>query len=213
MTIDLIQKSDEWHTERLGSLGASEVYQATKRTKTGWSAERETLMTKKLVERVTGIVPDQIRAPTIQHGVDNEAPARSLYEMENMVTVKEVGLFKHNRIARTHASPDGVRSDSNVGIEIKAPTSATHLETLISGEVPEKYIKQCLWQMACAGFERVDYVSYDPRFPEQAIYFCKAVQRDDKAISELEEMVEEFLHELAKREKEFHERFNTKEAA
>lgn len=206
--VDIEQRSEQWHTERLGSLGASEVYQATKRTKTGWSTERETLMNKKLVERITRVVPDPINSATIRHGIDNEATARLRYEMENMVSVREVGLFKHQRISHTHASPDGIRSDSNVGIEIKAPTSVTHLETLMTDAVPERYIKQCLWQSACCGFERVDYVSFDPRFPENAQYICKPVHRDDKAISELEEMVEEFLHELSEREKEFRNRFN-----
>lgn len=206
MTEDLVQRSDQWIAERLGSLGASEVYAATKRTKTGWSAERETLMTKKLVERIIG-VSDSITGPAIRHGIQQEPEARRAYEIENMVSVREVGLFRHNRIARAHASPDGVRADSNVGIEIKAPTPGTHLETLMSGNVPEKYIKQCLWQMACCGFERVDFVSYDPRFPEPARYFCKPVYRDATAISELEEQVEVFLFELDKREREFRAKF------
>lgn len=206
--VDIEQRSEQWHTERLGSLGASEVYQATKRTKTGWSTERDNLMNKKLVERITGVIPEQNNAATIRHGIDNEEPARLRYEIENMVSVREVGLFKHNRIAKTHASPDGIRSDTNVGLEIKAPTSLTHLESIMTGHIKEQYLVQMLWQMACCGFERVDYISYDPRFPENAQYFCKPVYRDEKAISELEEMVEEFLNELAKREAEFRDRFN-----
>lgn len=214
-TTTLIQRSPEWFDERLGSLGASEIYDATAMLKSGkgYTSKREDMIIKKLVERLTGKGQVRPKAPTIQHGIDYETPGRVAYEFAFDVSVKEVGLFKHNRIARTHASPDGVRSDSNIGIEIKCPTSATHLETIMSDELPENYRPQCLWQMACAGFEAVHYVSYDPRFPEGSQLFVQVVERDDKAISILEEQVEEFLHELDDREKAFRARFMTREAA
>lgn len=208
MTTDLIQRSPEWFAERLGSLGASEVYDAVARQKTGkFYATREAVMAKKLLERVTGNLPTQINAPAVRHGIDNEDAARARYEIEQMVTVKEVGLFKHNRIAWTHASPDGVRADSNVGIEIKCLKSENHLRALLDGEFEPKYITQCHWQIAVCGFERVDLVAYDPRFPERAQMAVKPIWRDEKIISELEEQVEEFLSELAKREAEFRENF------
>lgn len=214
-TETLIQRSLEWDAERLGSLGASQIYAATAMLKSGkgYTAERETVLNKLLIERLTGISQSSASGATIRHGIEHETPARVAYEFAFDVSVKEVGLFRHNRIARTHASPDGVRADSNIGIEIKAPSSITHLETLLSDELPEKYRPQCLWQMACAGFESVHYVSYDPRFPEGSQLFIQVVERDDKAISILEEQVEEFLHELDKREKAFRNRFIDREAA
>ena len=44
MTTDLIQRSNDWFAERLGSLGASEVYDATAMLKSGkgYTALRET---------------------------------------------------------------------------------------------------------------------------------------------------------------------------
>lgn len=214
-TETLIQRSQDWYDERLGSLGASEVYDATAMLKSGkgYTSKREDMLVKKLVERLTGRGQTKTKAATIQHGIDFETPGRVAYEFAFDVSVKEVGLFKHNRIARTHASPDGVRNDSNIGIEIKCPTSATHLETIMLDELPEQYRPQCLWQMACAGFEAVHYVSYDPRFPEGSQLYVQVVERDDKAISILEEQVEEFLHELNERETAFRERFQRREAA
>ena len=165
------------------------------------------MLTRKVLERILGQQVSKATGAAIQHGIDNEANARTAYEFARNVSVKEVGLFKHNRIARTHASPDGVLADANIGVELKAPTPATHFETLMSGEIPEKYRVQCLWQIAVCGFEAVDYVSYDPRFNPSAQLFIKRVDRDAAAIADLEARVEQFLAEVDAKEAEFRNRF------
>lgn len=220
MTQNLIQRSPEWHSERLGSIGASEVFDATDTLKTGANKGRpsekaEDVIIKKVIERITGASVGRSLdgIPAVRHGVENEAMARTEYEFRFGVAVNEVGLFKHNRIAWTHASPDGVRSDSNVGIEIKCPEPKTHWRALVDGVVSEKYRTQCLWQMAVCGFEAVDYVSFYPMFPEAARLAVIRIERDEDAISELEGKVEAVLAEIARREADFRQRFLMKEAA
>ena len=42
----------------------------------------------------------------------------------------------------------------------------------------------------------MDFVSFDPRMPENMQYAVRRVDRDDKAIAELESEVIKFLNEL-----------------
>ena len=52
------------------------------------------------------------------------------------------------------------------------------------------------WQMACTGRQWCDFVSYDPRLPEDYRLFVDRVQRDDLWISQANEMVVQFLKEV-----------------
>jgi len=207
MTQDLQQRSAEWFAERLGSVGASEVFDAVAKQKNGkYYAKREELLYKKLVERL-GIQNKGWVSKEMQHGIDNEDSARTAYEFVRNVSVKEVGLFRHNRIANTHASPDGVVDKTNIGIEIKAPSSVTHLKTLMTGEVAEQYIYQMNWQMACAGYDAVDFVSYDPRFTPKAQIFIKRFERDNALIAEIENELEIFMQDLDNLQNDFNEKY------
>ena len=209
MTIDLIQRGDEWFEERLGSVGGSEIYDATAKLKSGgYSSKRKDLKVKKVLER---IIRKQIGKPasgfSLQRGVDGEATARDAAAFVLGVKIREVGLFKHNRLIGAHSSPDGVIDGTNVAIEIKVPTSQTHYETLISDEVPEQYYAQCQWHMACGGFEAVQYISHDDRFPHAAQLFIKRIERDNDCIARLEEEAEKFIEEVNSAEAEFRARF------
>jgi hypothetical protein len=74
--------------------------------------------------------------------------------------------------------------------------SNQHIDTLLSTEVPSKYVPQMQWQMACTGRTWCDFVSFDPRLPENMQLFIKRVMRDQMMITELEREVEKFLFEL-----------------
>jgi predicted phage-related endonuclease len=109
--------------------------------------------------------------------------------------VEEVGFVDHPRITNAGASPDGLVGDEGL-VEVKAPATSTHLDTLLDGEVPTKHLAQMQWQMACTGRKWCDFVSYDPRLPEHLRMFVKRVERDDKHITTLEGEVKTFLAEL-----------------
>ena len=109
--------------------------------------------------------------------------------------MNEVGFVPHPRIDNSGASPDGMVGDDGL-VEIKCPNTATHIETLLDKEVPSKYVKQMQWQMACTDRKWCDFVSYDPRMPEEMQLFTVRVDRDDETIIELEREVEKFLSEL-----------------
>ena len=109
-----------------------------------------------------------------------------------------LGFGSHPSVPMSGASPDGLVGEDGL-VEIKCPTTVTHIDTLIGDEVPQKYIPQMQWQLACTGRQWCDFVSFDPRLPESLRMFLRRVHRDDALIGELQAQVGLFLHELDQR--------------
>jgi len=59
--------------------------------------------------------------------------------------------------------------------------------------VPSKYITQIQWQLACTQRKWCDFVSYDPRLPDNLALFIKRVDADVTMIESLESEVKKFL--------------------
>lgn len=209
---ELIQGSPEWLAARAGSLGASQVADAIAKTKTGWGASRANVMATLITERLTGKPAETYTNSAMQWGTQTEPDARAAYEFMRDVDVQLVGIVKHPTIIGTHASPDGLVGDTGL-IEIKCPSSATHLETLLSEIIPGKYITQMQWQLAVTGRTWVDYISFDPRLPASMQLFVKRVERDNKMIADLDAQVREFLSELDTKVKALRDKYELKEAA
>lgn len=189
------QRSDEWHTLRLGKVTASRVADVIARTKSGWGASRTNYMAELVAERLTGQKTEAYVNAAMQRGTDLEGEARATYEFFTNTQVIEVGFVEHPSIADTGASPDGLIGTDGL-VELKVPSTSTHIETLLSGAVAGKYVTQMQWQMACTGRAWCDFVSFDPRLPPSMQLFIKRVPRDDVLIASLENDVVDFLNEL-----------------
>lgn len=192
---DIIQGTDAWFATRCGKVTASRVADVIAQTKSGWGASRGNYMAQLIAERLTGTVADSFSNAAMQWGTDIEPKARIAYEFHTDNAVTEIGFVDHPSIQMSGASPDGLVSTSGL-VEIKCPNTATHIDTLLNQRVPGKYITQMQWQMACCGRDWCDFVSFDPRMPENLNIWIRRVDRDDGKIAELEAMVGEFLNEL-----------------
>ena len=212
MTEEIEQGTDDWFAARLGRVTASRVADVVAKTKSGYGASRGNYMSQLLCERLTGTVADSYTNAAMQHGIDTEPQARAAYEFFRDAEVTQVGFANHPRIAMAGASPDGLIHGDDLGlVEIKAPNTATHLDTLLSEKVPTKYITQMQWQMACTGAKWCDFVSFDNRLPAEHSFFCQRVDRDDERIEDLETEVEKFLTELSEKIEQLNSRLETKE--
>ena len=196
MTADLIQGSDEWAKARLGKVTASRISDVIAKTKTGWGASRANYMAALIAERLTGTPAESYTNAAMQWGLDTESQAKTAYSFCYDADVKDVGFIIHPTIEASGASPDGRIGDDGL-VEIKCPNTATHIESLLGSEIPDKYIVQMQWQMACTGTKWCDWVSYDPRMPARLSLHVKRIMRDDTRIAELENLVRDFLKELA----------------
>lgn len=199
------QRSEEWFAARLGKVTASKVKDVMAKGRSGApSATRQNYMMQLLCERLTGKREEGYTSAAMQRGVDLEPIARSAYEFAAGVMTVETGLLVHPKISDFGASPDGVivHQGGRNGLEIKVPNTAQHIAVLQSGKHDPQYEWQMLAQMACGGFEWVDFVSFDDRLPEDLQYFCARFERDDKRIAEMEAEVTAFLEELNELERD-----------
>jgi putative phage-type endonuclease len=202
------QGTDAWFAARLAKVTASRVADVVAKTKSGYSASRANYMAQLIAERLTGNVAESFSNAAMAWGTETEPFARAAYEAHTEAVVVEVGFVDHPSIKMTGASPDGLIGLDGM-LEIKCPQTATHLTTLLSENLPRKYITQMQWQMACAGRSWCDYASFDPRLPANLSLWIKRIERDDKLISELETQVSDFLSELDEKVTALIDKFGT----
>ena len=185
------QGTPEWFAARLGNVTAS----------------RDNYMAQLICERMTNTVAESYTNAAMAWGTETEPLARAAYESLADVLVDEVGYIAHPTIERAGASPDGLIGLFGL-LEIKCPNTATHIDTLISDQVPTKHIAQIQWQMSCTGRTWADFVSFDPRLPSGLQMFVKRVEFDAEYVAMLKEEVIRFLVELDAKISKLNERLN-----
>ena len=187
------QGSPEWLAARAGKVTASRINDVMAAKST--AAYRD-YRAQIVAEILTGQPQESgFTNAAMQWGTEQEKFARAEYEMFCAWTVDEVGLVIHPTIEQGAASPDGLVSTDGL-VEIKCPKTATHLQTLVDKKQPRQYENQMLWQMACTGRQWCDFVSYDPRLPEDLQLFVHRFDRDQERIDAIEEAVKQFLTEV-----------------
>ena len=189
------QRSPEWFASRLGKVTASRVADVIAKTKSGYSASRDNYMAQLICERLTGQQGESFTNAAMTWGTETEPLARSAFEAYADVMVEEVGFVPHPSIEMSGASPDGLVGLFGM-LEIKCPNTATHIDTLLTQTVPGKYITQMQWQMRCCERQWCQFVSFDPRLPQDLQLFVKRVEFDPEYVAMLEKEVIQFLAEL-----------------
>lgn len=187
------QRSEEWFKARLGKVTASRVADVLAKIKSGESASRRNYKIQLVSERLTGEKQETYINQAMQDGIDREFYARERY-VQQFGEVEEVGFVQHPTL-EAGASPDGLVGDDGL-IEIKCPLGTTHTETLMTQEVPSKYIPQIQFQLLCTGRKWCDFISYNPMFPDNLQLFVKRVEADAQYQQMLEKEIQEFLLEI-----------------
>ena len=188
------QRTEEWFAARLGKVTASRVADVLAKIKTGESASRKNYKMELVVQRLTNKQGESFTNAAMEWGTEQEPFARMAYEAHTGTFVKEVGFLDHPTIEGFGCSPDGIVGEGL--IEIKCPNTANHIETVLENKVPSKYIPQMQCQMACTGAKWCDFVSFDPRLPEDLQLFVVRVERDQEYIDAMEVEVKQFLSEV-----------------
>lgn len=204
--LEIEQGSEAWLALRRGKVTASRIADVMAKTKSGPAARRRDYAAELVAERLIGETAPAFVNDAMRWGTEHEAEARDLYSFVQFVTVCPVGFVPHPTIAASGASPDGLVGEDGL-VEIKCPNTATHMETLLGGSIPDKYRKQMLWQMACTGRAWCDFVSYDPRWPGEMQLFVQRIHRDEAAIAEIEAAVCAFLAEVDETERQLRARY------
>ena len=188
------QRTEEWFAARLGKVTASRVADVLAKIKSGESASRKNYKMELVVQRLTNKQGESFTNAAMEWGTEQEPFARMAYEAHTGTFVKEEGFVDHPTIEGFGCSPDGIVGEGL--IEIKCPNTANHIETVLENKAPSKYIPQMQCQMACTGAKWCDFVSFDPRVPEDLQLFVVRVERDQEYIDAMEVEVKQFLSEV-----------------
>lgn len=190
------QRSEEWRYLRCGKVTASEIANILAKVKKGEPAGRVNYRAQIIAEVLTHTPQDSgYVSPAMQWGIDQEPFARAAYEVERNAIIDSVGFAMHPQIENFGCSPDGFVGEDGL-VQFKCPNTATHIEYLLRGEVPADYQPQMLAEMAVTGRAWCDFVSFDPRLPQEYQLFIVRFQRDEARIRELESAVDDFLAEV-----------------
>lgn len=206
------QGTDEWLSERAGKVTASRIADVMAKTKSGYGAARANYMADLIAERLTGVPKQGFTNAAMQWGTETEPQARAMYEFQTGESVVETGFVPHPTIPMTGASPDGLVGIEGL-VEIKCPNTATHITTLRGGKIDRKYLLQMHWQMICIDRNWCDFVSFDPRLPDEMQMHIERVELDEDLASEITTEVTAFLAELDETVADLRERYAMKQAA
>jgi len=195
--VPCIQGDATWFTARVGSVTGSRVAEALALLKRGGeSAARRNYRLDLVIERLTGKAVEHYVSAEMEWGTANEPLARAAYEERTGAEVELVGYVLHPTIEWAGCSPDGLVGADGL-VEFKCPSTRNHLEYMLDDCVPADYLPQMHWQLACCpGRKWCDFVSFDPRLPEDLQLFVCRLERDEQRIAIVEAEVRKFLAEV-----------------
>jgi putative phage-type endonuclease len=190
------QRTAGWFLSRLGKATASNFDKIMTGEKyAGWKNLKAELVAERLTgKRYAELTGRDFTTFEMQWGTDNEPLARLHYRLRTGNEVEECGFFEHETLA-AGASPDGLIGEDGA-VEIKCPNTATHIETLHKGTVPRQYWAQVQGQLWITGRKWSDFISFDPRLPENANIIIIHTPRDDAYIAKMEAEVTRFLQQV-----------------
>jgi putative phage-type endonuclease len=189
------QRGVDWLMARVGHATGSRFAAITDRLKSGKpSAERQKYLWELVIERLTGKPTERYVTAAMQHGIEMEPLARMAYESQTGRMVTETGFVHHKTIPFVGGSVDGL-IDADGIIEIKCPTSATHLQTMLTEEC--EHLAQIQGYLWITDREWCDFISFDPRLPVKLQLYVKRIERDPLYIAQLQIAITQFLAEVA----------------
>ena len=175
---DLEQGSDEWLAARRGIVTASVVGQLiTPGTiKAASNDKTRALHAQLAAERITGRSESVFVNDDMMRGNLHEPVARDRYAEHHGVEVEQVGFMLRDELGfKLGASPDGlVRTDG--GLEIKCPRAKTHIQTILTDQVPAYNMAQVQATLVVTGRAWWDFVSFCAGLP----LYTKRVYPDPK---------------------------------
>lgn len=190
------QSSAAWLKAREGRITASRIKDVISYLKNGKeSAKRYDYRLELIAERLTGMAIEHYVSPAMDHGMEWEGTARAAYEIAQDVMVDRVGFAVHGAMDFSGASVDGLVNDRGI-IEIKCPNTTTHLQWMMDGVVPPEHEPQMVWGMECCERFWADFISYDPRLPEDLQIFIVRLDYDPERAKYLREEVSKFNEEI-----------------
>lgn len=172
------QGSEQWHAVKKGKMSASHAQEIASA-----GAGLTSYIYELMAEVYSSAPRESYTNEDMDRGVQLEADARSLYELERGVKVDTVGFIEVSE--HVGCSPDGLVGEDGL-VEIKSHNDAKHLRLLVEGAdgIESKYIWQMQMQMMLTNRKWADYVAFNPNFRETLIIY--RIEADPKAHEKLQ---------------------------
>ena len=162
--IKVEQRSEEWLTLRKGKITGTKL-------KEFFKSSNLDLIDTLISESHCTEEEDSFTNKAMQRGVDYEPVAKDHFEIINGIEIEEVGFCLSEEYDFLALSPDGFNKDRTIGVEIKCPSTKTHIKYIRMGGYPSEYKYQIFnYFLVNEKLESLYFVSYDDRFPPKPFY-------------------------------------------
>jgi len=180
----------EWELARLGKVTGSRVDGAlAKKTTMGYQTMKAEIIAERLTNQAKSFT-----AAAVAWGHENEGMARQEHSLIHSWPVVEVGFVELNE--NMGCSPDGLINDDGM-VQYKCPkNSSVHIKTLLTRVVPKEYVAQLQWELFTTGRQWTEFVSFDPRMPEELRLCVLHVPVDPEYQKNMVGLVSAFLEDV-----------------
>lgn len=127
---------------------------------------------------------DEVDAPSLEWGKDNEWLAIEKYQEETLQEVRQANFTVANDCTFVGGTMDGLVGNVG-GIEVKCPKNP--LNHILRNYQYENYKWQIQGYMWIYNLEWIDFVSFDPRYPKKKQLIIERKKRDNDMIKLLKE--------------------------
>ena len=202
------QGTPEWHRARAGKITASRFGDLSKnKPGTDWGCTAMSYAYELISERLQLENPEwrpspELDSAPIRWGNEWEPHARARYQWVKSANIAYYGFVTHSKHPMVGASPDGIWIGEPGLIEIKCPyTGKEHVRTMSTNLIPKQYVAQVQGNLWVTGRQWCDFVSFDPRMPDDHCLYVVRVARDEPYIETLSAKVREFAELVSQLER------------
>jgi hypothetical protein len=166
---ELLQKSLDWHEVKWGKIGGT--------LSKGLFVKSDTLLIDILSQRLEEFEPtDSFETYDMQRGSELEPFAKEYLEQYTGIKFEVSGWLESEENELLGISPDGISECETMACEIKCLGRKKHLEILISEEIPNEYLHQCLHYFTVnPKLEKLFFIAYRP---EMNKHFIKELNKE-----------------------------------
>jgi putative phage-type endonuclease len=191
--VNVEQRTPEWIQYRLGKITGTRLKEVLR-------TDNLPLLYEMIAEVESKQIEEIPMNKAMQRGVDLEPIARQLYQERFGEIIEEVGFCLSDENDYLALSPDGFTLDRKGAIEIKCPSTKTHVKYILDDRIPTDYLPQvCMYFIVNPELEWLDFVTYDDRFKPLPLYVIH-IKREDLSdkIFEYKTKIDKFTEKFEK---------------
>lgn len=191
--VNVEQRTPEWIEYRIGKITGTRLKEVLR-------ADNLPLLYEMIAEVESKQIEEIPVNKAMQRGIDCEPIVRQMYQDKYNEIIEEVGFCLSDENDYLALSPDGFTLDRKGAIEIKCPSTKTHVKYILDDKIPTDYLPQvCMYFIVNTELEWLDFVTYDDRFPSIPMYVIHVTREDiaDK-IFEYKTKIDKFTEKFEK---------------